>query len=71
MEPVSGDQGRLDDVVLALCTDHGHLNQAGSLAGRTHRRRAAIVIDTLDMYDRDHDAARFAAQVDHQNKERL
>lgn len=43
-----------DEIVLALCTDHGHLNQAGALKCKTCNRRADRMMEII--------AARFGAE---------
>lgn len=40
-----------EKLLLALCTDHGHLNQQGSLNCKTCNRRVDIILRVLAEHD--------------------
>ena len=45
---LAGDEAALrNEIVLALCTDHGHASREGSLSCRTCNRRADVIIKRL------------------------
>jgi hypothetical protein len=46
-EPPGSEISLRERLLIALCTDHGHLNQQGSLNCRTCNRRVDAILDVI------------------------